>query len=96
EYAGESLDPLHIDPDEQLRRFEARKLTPHKSWKLTDEDYRNRGKWQDYEVAVEEMLVRTSTRTAPWTLVEGNDKRYARVKALKHLVETIEASFSDG
>ncbi|MEM8996266.1 MAG: hypothetical protein AAGF23_15875 [Acidobacteriota bacterium] len=87
---------FHIDPDEQLRRFEARKLTPHKSWKLTDEDYRNRGRWKDYEVAVEEMLVRTSTRTAPWTLVEGNDKRYARIKSLKHLIDRIEASFSDG
>ena len=82
---------FHIDPDEQARRFEARRLTPHKNWKLTDEDWRNRGRWPDYEAAIEEMLVRTSTRTAPWTLVEGNDKRHARVKCLRRLVEALEA-----
>lgn len=86
---------FHIDKAEQLRRFEARNQTPHKRWKLTDEDYRNREKWQDYEVAVDEMLVRTSTRTAPWTLVEGNDKRHARVKSLRHLVEILEAKLGD-
>jgi len=82
---------FHIDKDEQLRRFEARKETPHKTWKLTDEDFRNREKWDAYEAAIGEMLVRTSTLTAPWTLIEGNDKRHARVKCLRHLAETLEA-----
>lgn len=82
---------FHIDKDEQMRRFEARKTTPHKTWKLTNEDFRNRDQWDAYEVAIQEMLVRTSTRTAPWTLIEGNDKRHARVKSLRHLVEVLEA-----
>ncbi len=86
---------FHIDKDEQLRRFEARKTTPHKRWKLTDEDFRNRDKWDAYEVAIEEMLVRTSTHTAPWTLVEANDKRHARVKCLRHLVEVLEERLAD-
>lgn len=81
---------FHIDKDEQMRRFEERKATPHKSWKLTEEDFRNRGQWDAYEAAIGEMLVRTSTRTAPWTLVEGNDKRHARVKSLRCLVEVLE------
>jgi len=82
---------IQISPDEQLRRFEARKDTPYKSWKLTEEDWRNRAKWDQYEQAVEDMLLRTSTVTAPWTVVEGNDKRYARVKALKTLVKLLSA-----
>ncbi len=82
---------IQISPDEQLRRFEARKDTPYKSWKLTEEDWRNRAKWDEYEQAVEDMLLRTSTVTAPWTVVEGNDKRYARVKALKTLVNLLSA-----
>ncbi len=81
---------FHIDPDEQLRRFEARQATPHKRWKLTDEDFRNREKWAAYEEAVEEMLAKTSTPAAPWTVVEGNDKYYARVKSLSHLVTLLE------
>ncbi|MGA2597900.1 MAG: hypothetical protein ABSH09_13030 [Bryobacteraceae bacterium] len=80
---------VHISREEQLRRFEERKALGYKSWKLTDEDWRNRGKWSDYEEAVEEMLVKTSTRTAPWCLVEGNDKYWARVKALSTLVEIL-------
>lgn len=80
---------VHISRDEQLRRFEERKRTGYKAWKLTDEDWRNRGKWGDYEDAVEEMLLKTSTRTAPWTLVEGNDKYHARVKVLAALVELL-------
>ncbi|GAB4528203.1 MAG: hypothetical protein Fur0018_14190 [Anaerolineales bacterium] len=78
---------LHISNDEQLRRFEARAADPIKRWKLTDEDWRNREKWDQYYQAVEEMLLKTSTYTAPWTIVEGNDKRYARVKILRTLVE---------
>ncbi len=80
---------VHISRDEQLRRFEERKRIGYKAWKLTDEDWRNRGKWEDYENAVEEMLLKTSTRTAPWTLVEGNDKYHARVKVLATLVELL-------
>jgi polyphosphate kinase 2 (PPK2 family) len=80
---------IHISSEEQLRRFESRRNTPYKEWKLTDEDWRNRQKWDAYEQAVEDMLLRTSTITAPWTIVEGNDKRYARIKALRTLVETL-------
>ncbi len=80
---------IHISPEEQLRRFQERQNTPHKQWKLTDEDWRNREKWDRYREAVEDMLLRTSTVTAPWTVVEGNDKWYARVKALRTLVEVL-------
>lgn len=80
---------IHVTSDEQLRRFEERRDTPYKSWKLTDEDWRNRAKWSAYEAAVEDMLVRTSTLTAPWTVVEGNNKWFARVKTLRTLVETL-------
>ncbi len=85
---------IQISHDEQLRRFEERKRIGYKAWKLTDEDWRNREKWPLYEEAVEEMLLRTSTRTAPWTLVEGNDKYWARVKALTRLVEVLSAELN--
>ena len=78
---------IHISRDEQLRRFEAREHTTHKAWKLTEEDWRNRDKWDRYGQAVDEMLLKTSTLTAPWTVVEGNCKWYARIKVLKTLVE---------
>ncbi|MGI9304000.1 MAG: polyphosphate:AMP phosphotransferase, partial [Gammaproteobacteria bacterium] len=74
---------LHIDADEQLRRFKARAKTPHKKHKITDEDWRNREKWSAYEDAVNEMIERTSNGGAPWTLVAANDKRFARVQVLK-------------
>lgn len=80
---------IHISREEQLRRFEERQRIGYKEWKLTDEDWRNRDKWGLYEEAVEEMLVRTSTRTAPWCVVEGNDKYWARAKVLSHLVEIL-------
>jgi polyphosphate kinase 2 (PPK2 family) len=80
---------IHISRDEQLRRFEQRKAIGYKSWKLTDEDWRNRQKWDAYEEAVEEMLVKTSTRNSPWCLVEGNDKYWARTKVLAKLVEVL-------
>jgi polyphosphate kinase 2 (PPK2 family) len=82
---------LHIDQDEQLRRFKAREQTPHKHWKITDEDWRNREKWDQYKEAVDEMLFRTSTAYAPWTIVEANSKYYARIKALRTVIEAIEA-----
>ena len=81
---------LHIDAEEQLRRFNARKEDPNKQWKITDEDWRNREKWDRYKVAVEEMLFRTSTPYAPWTIVESNCKWYARVKALDTVCDAIE------
>ena len=80
---------IHISREEQLRRFEERKDIGYKAWKLTDEDWRNREKWNTYEEAVEEMLLKTSTRTAPWSLVEGNDKYWARTKVLAKLVEIL-------
>jgi AMP-polyphosphate phosphotransferase len=80
---------IHISREEQLRRFEERQKLGYKEWKLTDEDWRNRDKWGLYEEAVEEMLVRTSTRTAPWCVVEGNDKYHSRVKVLSRLVEIL-------
>jgi polyphosphate kinase 2 (PPK2 family) len=80
---------IHISQAEQLRRFEERQAIQYKAWKLTDEDWRNRGKWEDYETAVEDMLLKTSTHTAPWTIVEGNDKWFARVKTVRTLVEAL-------
>jgi AMP-polyphosphate phosphotransferase len=81
---------LHVSEDEQLRRFERRRDDPLKAWKLTDEDWRNRGKRAAYEAAVEEMLARTDTEWAPWRLVEGDSKRWARVKAIECVIAAIE------
>ena len=81
---------LHIDKDEQARRFKERQDTPEKNWKITDEDWRNREKWDMYEKAVDEMLVRASTSYAPWVIVEGNDKMYARIKVLETVVDALE------
>ncbi len=80
---------IHVTKEEQLRRFKARQESPFKSWKITDEDWRNRTKWDGYEQAVNEMVERTSTTHAPWTLVEGNDKYYARVKVLRTACEAL-------
>ncbi len=81
---------MQIDKDEQKRRFTARQQNPEKQWKITDEDWRNREKWEQYEEAVNEMLLRTSTEYAPWVVVEGNCKYYARVKVLETVVKAIE------
>lgn len=81
---------LQIDKEEQLRRFNDRQNDPMKQWKITDEDWRNRDKWEAYEEAVNEMLVRTDTSYAPWTVVEGNNKYYARLKVLKTVVDLFE------
>ncbi|MCP4205095.1 MAG: hypothetical protein GY769_24565 [bacterium] len=83
---------FHISPEEQVKRFELRKKTRHKSWKLTDEDWRNRAKWDQYERAVIDMLLKTSTQQAPWTVVEGNDKRWARIKTLRTVLEALPSS----
>ena len=82
---------VHISREEQLRRFEERKAIGYKAWKLTDEDWRNRQKWSVYEDAVEDMLVKTSTSGSPWTLVEGNDKYWARTRVLSQLVKILSA-----
>lgn len=82
---------LHIDPDEQLRRFKAREQISYKKYKITDEDYRNREKWTEYSLAVNDMVVRTSTQTANWTLIEANDKRFARIKVLQTYCAKLEA-----
>lgn len=81
---------VHIDPDEQARRFKERQENPEKQWKITDEDWRNREKWDAYEVAVDEMLLKTSTANAPWVIIESNDKMYARVKVLQTVVDALE------
>ena len=86
---------LHIDQDEQLSRFKAREQISYKKYKITEDDYRNREKWDDYKLAVNEMVTRTSTQEAPWVLVEGNDKRYARIKVLKTLCEKLEKMLSE-
>lgn len=81
---------LHIDKDEQLRRFKEREKVSYKKYKITEEDYRNRNKWDAYNVAVNEMITRTSTQTNPWIMVEGNDKRYARIKIIKAYCKQLE------
>ncbi|MGN0606079.1 MAG: polyphosphate:AMP phosphotransferase [Oscillospiraceae bacterium] len=83
---------LHIDKDEQLARFTLRQNTPEKQWKITEEDWRNREKWDAYESAVDEMIEKTSTEYAPWTVIEGNDKKFARIKAIKTINEAIRNS----
>lgn len=82
---------LQIDEQEQLKRFEERKETAWKQWKITPDDWRNREKWCVYKPAVEEMLARTSTSYAPWTIVESNCKLYARIKTLQTVIKSIEA-----
>ncbi|MBQ4486167.1 MAG: phosphate--AMP phosphotransferase, partial [Oscillospiraceae bacterium] len=81
---------VQIDKDTQLARFTERQNTPEKQWKITDEDWRNREKWDLYEVAVDEMLQKTNTAYAPWHVLESNDKKYARLKALRIIIEAIE------
>ncbi len=83
---------LAISQEEQLKRFKAREKIAFKQFKITPEDWRNREKWADYEQAVCDMVDRTSTEIAPWTLVEANDKYFARIKILKTLCEKIEAA----
>ena len=81
---------LHLTKEEQLRRFKSRELDPYRSYKLTEEDWRNRAKWDEYFGAVEDMLLHTSTPHAPWTAVEANNKYWARVKVVKTIVEAIQ------
>ncbi|MDD3247164.1 MAG: polyphosphate:AMP phosphotransferase [Methanosarcina sp.] len=81
---------LQIDKETQLERFESRRNDPEKNWKITDDDWRNRNRWNDYKVAVDEMLQKTSTTGASWIIIESRDKRYSRAKILKTVVEAIE------
>ena len=83
---------LHISKDEQLKRFEERQKTPFKRFKISDEDWRNREKWDQYEAAVCDMIDRTSMETSPWTVIEANDKKYARIRVLETLCDRIEAA----
>ena len=85
---------VQIDKDTQLERFTARQNTPEKQWKITDEDWRNREKWDDYEKAVDEMLQKTSTTYAPWYILESVDKKYARIKALKIVIRRLEEALN--
>lgn len=81
---------VQIDKDTQLARFTDRQNNPEKQWKITEEDWRNREKWDAYEVAVNEMLQKTSTTYAPWHILESVDKKYARIKALKIVIRELE------
>jgi len=83
---------LHLSPQEQLRRFKERQTVLYKQYKITEEDWRNRKKWNDYKVAVDEMVAQSSTEYAPWTLVAAEDKRFARIQILKILVERLSAA----
>ena len=85
---------VHIDKDTQLQRFTDRQNNPEKRWKITDEDWRNREKWDLYEEAIDEMLQKTNTRFAPWYILESVDKKYARIKALKIIVEQLEKALN--
>jgi len=81
---------LHIDKDEQLSRFESRQANPFKQHKITDEDWRNRLKWDEYEQAINEMLLKTNTGHAPWVIIESNNKKYARIKTLELVTNILE------
>jgi polyphosphate:AMP phosphotransferase len=85
---------LAIDSETQLQRFTEREQIPFKRFKITEDDWRNRDKWPLYRDAVGDMVDRTSTEIAPWTLVEANDKRFARVKVLRTINEALEAAFA--
>ncbi|MBR8831339.1 MAG: Polyphosphate:AMP phosphotransferase [Chroococcopsis gigantea SAG 12.99] len=86
---------LHISKEEQLKRFQEREQNPYKQYKLTAEDWRNREQWDVYDVAVNQMVARTSTASAPWTLVPGNDKYYARVKVLETVISAVKSRLKE-
>jgi polyphosphate kinase 2 (PPK2 family) len=81
---------VQIDKDTQLARFTDRQNTPEKQWKITEEDWRNREKWDVYEDAINEMIAKTSTKFAPWHVLESVDKKYARIKALEIVIKELE------
>ncbi len=86
---------VQIDNETQLKRFTDRQNTPEKQWKITDEDWRNREKWDQYETAINEMISKTSTEFAPWHILESVDKKYARIKALRIVIEEIEKALGE-
>lgn len=81
---------MHISKEEQLKRFEARKVTPHKQWKLCEEDWRNRERWNDYALATNEMIQNTSVQHSPWILVENENKMYGRIKVINSICDALE------
>jgi polyphosphate kinase 2 (PPK2 family) len=85
---------LHITPGEQIRRFKDRLTNPIKRWKLSYEDFRNRLRWADYEVAIEDMMEKTSLKRAPWYLIPANDKPYGRIAVFTILIEILGAGLS--
>ncbi|GLQ32392.1 polyphosphate:AMP phosphotransferase [Litoribrevibacter albus] len=86
---------LHIDKEEQLERFKERETIPYKHHKITEEDYRNREKWTDYEITINDMIDKTSTSYAPWRLIPSNSKHYARIEVLKHVCNVLEKTLKD-
>jgi AMP-polyphosphate phosphotransferase len=87
---------IHITKDEQFKRFKERETIPHKQWKLTEEDWRNRENWDAYELAANDLVEHTSTNAAPWVIVEGNDKAYARIRVITTLCDRLEAALKSG
>jgi polyphosphate kinase 2 (PPK2 family) len=85
---------IHISPEEQLRRFKEREVIAYKQHKITDEDWRNRDKWEAYTLAVNDMVARTSTTLAPWVLVSGEDKGFGRIEVLKTVCNRLEEALS--
>jgi polyphosphate kinase 2 (PPK2 family) len=85
---------VQIDKKTQLKRFKERQANPEKQWKITDEDWRNREKWDKYESAIDEMIKKTSTEFAPWYILESVDKKYARIKALEIVIDRIKEACS--
>ncbi len=85
---------MHITADEQMRRFRSRLTNPLKRWKLSYEDFRNRGRWKDYEAAIEDMMEKTSARRAPWHLIPANDKPYGRLAALRIIADRLSKNVS--
>ena len=83
---------LQISKEEQLERFKSREDTPHKQWKLQDEDWRNRERWDDYAIAAHEMIQQTSVSRSPWVLVENDNKHYGRIKVLNTVCDALEAA----
>ena len=86
---------MHVSPEEQLRRFEDRAQDPLRSWKLTDEDWRNRDRRSDYEDAIEDMITKTDKKRAPWKIVAGDSKPYARVAVVEHVCHTLETALTE-
>ena len=81
---------MQISKEEQLKRFKEREDTPHKRWKLVEEDWRNRERWDEYALAAHKMIQRTSVKKSPWILVENESKRYGRIKVLKSVCDALE------